>query len=172
MPKARHFSMPSVSRSDAKGSDMAKKALKEKAERTPKYKVRGYTRCKRCGRPKAVFRKFGLCRVCLRELVHAGEIPGVRKASWRCVVFGRKTLPSASRCGVLPRAAGRSSFSFSSPWSWPSWAEAAGSMSALLTSIASAGAMKRECCDFMPKTSVRNHGEHGEHGEKATLNPF
>lgn len=82
MPKGRPYSTPSVSRSDAKGSDMAKKALKEKAERTPKYKVRGYTRCKRCGRPKAVFRKFGLCRVCLRELVHAGEIPGVRKASW------------------------------------------------------------------------------------------
>lgn len=74
--------MPSVSHSDAKDSDMAKKALKEKAQRTPKFKVRAYSRCRRCGRPKAVFRKFGLCRVCLRELVHAGEVPGVRKASW------------------------------------------------------------------------------------------
>ncbi len=45
-------------------------------------KVRAYTRCQRCGRPRAVFRKFGLCRICLRELVHAGEIPGVTKASW------------------------------------------------------------------------------------------
>jgi small subunit ribosomal protein S14 len=50
--------------------------------RKPKFKVRGYTRCRRCGRPKAVFRHFGLCRICLRELVHAGEIPGVTKASW------------------------------------------------------------------------------------------
>src|SRR5919205_752919 len=39
-------------------------------------------RGKRCGRPHSVYRKFGLCRVCLRELVHAGEIPGVTKASW------------------------------------------------------------------------------------------
>lgn len=61
---------------------MAKKALVHKAGLTPKFKVRGYTRCRRCGRPKAVFRKFGLCRICLREMVHAGEIPGVTKASW------------------------------------------------------------------------------------------
>ena len=61
---------------------MAKKALIEKQQRKPKFKVRGYTRCQRCGRPRAVYRKFGLCRVCLRELAHAGEIPGVTKASW------------------------------------------------------------------------------------------
>ena len=61
---------------------MAKTALKNKQAKTPKFKVRGYTRCRRCGRPRAVFRKFGLCRVCLRELVLAGEIPGVTKASW------------------------------------------------------------------------------------------
>ncbi len=54
---------------------MAKKALINKANKKPKFKVRGYTRCRRCGRPRAVFRKFGLCRVCLRELAHAGEIP-------------------------------------------------------------------------------------------------
>ena len=63
-------------------STMAKKALIEKQQRTPKFKVRGYTRCRRCGRPKAVFRKFGLCRICLRTMVHAGEVPGVTKASW------------------------------------------------------------------------------------------
>ena len=51
-------------------------------QRKPKYKVRGYTRCRRCGRPRSVYRKFGLCRICLRELAHAGEIPGVTKASW------------------------------------------------------------------------------------------
>ena len=61
---------------------MAKKALIEKQQRTPKFKVRGYTRCQRCGRPHAVYRKFLLCRVCLRELGHAGEIPGLKKASW------------------------------------------------------------------------------------------
>ncbi len=61
---------------------MAKKALKEKQQKTPKYKVRAYTRCKVCGRPKAVYRKFGLCRVCLRKMAHAGELPGVTKASW------------------------------------------------------------------------------------------
>ncbi|MEM9201000.1 MAG: type Z 30S ribosomal protein S14 [Actinomycetota bacterium] len=61
---------------------MAKKALIEKQQRTPKYKVRQYTRCAKCGRPRAVYRKFGLCRICLREMAHAGELPGVKKASW------------------------------------------------------------------------------------------
>jgi len=61
---------------------MAKKALLNKWQRTPKFKVRGYSRCQRCGRPRAVFRKFGLCRICLRQLAHRGEIPGVVKASW------------------------------------------------------------------------------------------
>ena len=56
---------------------MAKKALVNKAARKPKFKVRGYTRCQRCGRPKAVYRKFGLCRICLREMAHRGELPGV-----------------------------------------------------------------------------------------------
>ena len=61
---------------------MAKKALVNKAAKTPKFKVRGYTRCNRCGRARAVLRKFGLCRVCLREMAHAGELPGVTKSSW------------------------------------------------------------------------------------------
>jgi small subunit ribosomal protein S14 len=61
---------------------MAKKALIIKAQRKPKFKVRAYTRCQRCGRPHSVFRKFGMCRICLRELAHAGEVPGVTKASW------------------------------------------------------------------------------------------
>jgi small subunit ribosomal protein S14 len=61
---------------------MAKKALIEKSQRKPKFKVRGYTRCQRCGRPHSVDRKFKLCRICLRSMVHAGEIPGVNKASW------------------------------------------------------------------------------------------
>jgi small subunit ribosomal protein S14 len=61
---------------------MAKKSLIAKAARKPKFKVREYTRCNRCGRPRAVFRKFMLCRICFRELAHSGELPGVRKASW------------------------------------------------------------------------------------------
>lgn len=54
---------------------MAKKALIAKAARKPKFKVRAYTRCQRCGRPHSVYRKFGLCRICLREMAHAGQLP-------------------------------------------------------------------------------------------------
>jgi small subunit ribosomal protein S14 len=61
---------------------MATKALIHKAAGKQKFKVRGYTRCQRCGRPRAVFRAFGLCRICVREMAHAGELPGVTKASW------------------------------------------------------------------------------------------
>lgn len=61
---------------------MAKKALVNKANRTPKFEVRAYTRCQKCGRPKSVYRKFGLCRVCIRTMAHRGELPGVSKASW------------------------------------------------------------------------------------------
>ena len=61
---------------------MAKTALKVKQARKPKFAVRAYTRCSKCGRPKAVFRKFGLCRICVRDLAHAGELPGVIKSSW------------------------------------------------------------------------------------------
>ena len=56
---------------------MAKKALILKAAAKPKFAVRAYTRCQRCGRPKAVYRKFGLCRICIREMAHRGELPGV-----------------------------------------------------------------------------------------------
>jgi small subunit ribosomal protein S14 len=61
---------------------MAKKALRNKAAARPKFKVRSYTRCVRCGRPRAVYRRFGLCRLCFRDMAHNGEIPGVTKASW------------------------------------------------------------------------------------------
>ncbi len=61
---------------------MARKALIAKAKRQPKFKVRAYNRCQRCGRPRAYLRKFGLCRICFRELALEGQIPGVRKASW------------------------------------------------------------------------------------------
>ncbi|MDR0331126.1 MAG: type Z 30S ribosomal protein S14 [Chitinispirillales bacterium] len=61
---------------------MARKALIEKCRKKPKFKVRSYTRCKRCGRPRAFIRDFGLCRLCFREMALKGEIPGVVKASW------------------------------------------------------------------------------------------
>ena len=61
---------------------MARKASIEKANSKPKFKVRQKNRCKRCGRSHAYYRKFALCRICLRELAHTGELPGVVKASW------------------------------------------------------------------------------------------
>jgi len=61
---------------------LAKKCLIEKQQREPKFKVRGYNRCRICGHPRAYYRKFQICRICFRELAHKGEIPGVKKASW------------------------------------------------------------------------------------------
>ncbi|WP_432735582.1 type Z 30S ribosomal protein S14 [Maridesulfovibrio sp. FT414] len=61
---------------------MARTALKVKAKRQPKFKVREYNRCPICGRPRAFLRKYGVCRICFREKALAGELPGVRKASW------------------------------------------------------------------------------------------
>lgn len=61
---------------------MAKKSLVIKAERKPKYSTRTIRRCVRCGRANGYLRKFGLCRICFRELANRGEIPGVIKSSW------------------------------------------------------------------------------------------
>lgn len=61
---------------------MAKKALIEKSKRKAKFSTREYTRCSTCGRPKAVYRKFGLCRICFRTMALKGFLPGVLKASW------------------------------------------------------------------------------------------
>lgn len=61
---------------------MAKKALVNKANRPPKFKVQAYYRCRRCGRPRGYLRKFGMCRLCVRELAHKGELPGITKSSW------------------------------------------------------------------------------------------
>ncbi|MDR1160678.1 MAG: type Z 30S ribosomal protein S14 [Syntrophomonadaceae bacterium] len=61
---------------------MAKKALVVKQQRKQKFEVREYNRCKICGRPRAYLRKFGMCRLCFRQLAHKGEIPGVTKSSW------------------------------------------------------------------------------------------
>lgn len=61
---------------------MAKKSQVAKQKRPAKFRTRAYNRCKRCGRPRGYFRNFDLCRVCLRELAHEGEIPGLTKSSW------------------------------------------------------------------------------------------
>ena len=61
---------------------MAKKAMKEKQQKKQKNSSREYNRCRIFGRPHAYLRKFGICRICFRDLAYKGEIPGVRKASW------------------------------------------------------------------------------------------
>lgn len=61
---------------------MARKALIEKSNRTPKFAVRVHNRCKLCGRPRAYMRMFMSCRICFRKLALQGLLPGVRKLSW------------------------------------------------------------------------------------------
>lgn len=61
---------------------MAKKSLVVKNRRKQKYQVREYNRCQMCGRPRAFYRDFGLCRICFREMAHQGLLPGVKKVSW------------------------------------------------------------------------------------------
>lgn len=61
---------------------MARKAMIEKTKKEPKFKVRKHNRCAICGRPRAYYSRFGICRHCLRKLALKGELPGVKKASW------------------------------------------------------------------------------------------
>ncbi len=61
---------------------MAKTSQVVRSQRTQKYPTRNYTRCRRCGRARAYLRKFGLCRICLREMAHEGYVPGLVKSSW------------------------------------------------------------------------------------------
>jgi small subunit ribosomal protein S14 len=61
---------------------MAKTSLIMKCRQKPKFSTRAYRRCQLCGRSRAVYRKFGICRICLRDRALRGEIPGMRKASW------------------------------------------------------------------------------------------
>ena len=61
---------------------MAKKAMINKQQKPAKFSTRAYTRCNICGRPKKKKKKFGICRICFRELAYKGEIPGVKKSSW------------------------------------------------------------------------------------------
>ena len=61
---------------------MAKKSMIAKAQRPAKFSTRANSRCRRCGRPRGYLRRFGLCRICLRQLAHEGVIPGITKSSW------------------------------------------------------------------------------------------
>lgn len=61
---------------------MAKKALRLKATQPPKFKVQAYNRCPICGRPRAFLRRFGICRICFRNMASRGKLPGVIKSSW------------------------------------------------------------------------------------------
>jgi small subunit ribosomal protein S14 len=60
----------------------ASKLTPDKVKMTPGEAVRIKRRCRLCGRARAVYRKFGICRICFRNMASAGLIPGVQKASW------------------------------------------------------------------------------------------
>ena len=83
---------------------MAKTSLRVKQKRTPKYKTQAYTRCNRCGRPRAVYKKFKLCRICLRELAHQGAIPGMTRAlvPWSRSRHGSEAAIQGKRFGSSP----------------------------------------------------------------------
>jgi small subunit ribosomal protein S14 len=61
---------------------MAKKSKIAKSRKPAKFDVRNHNRCRVCGRPRAYIRKFGVCRICFRELANDGKLPGVTKSSW------------------------------------------------------------------------------------------
>ncbi len=61
---------------------MSRTSLEVKAARKPKFSTQGYNRCPICGRSRSYYRKFGLCRICFRNMALRGELPGVRKSSW------------------------------------------------------------------------------------------
>ncbi|MGD8834574.1 MAG: type Z 30S ribosomal protein S14 [Desulfobacteraceae bacterium] len=67
---------------DIQEVDLAKTALRVKSQRKPKFGVRAYNRCPLCGRPRAFIRKFGICRICFRNMASQGKLPGVTKSSW------------------------------------------------------------------------------------------
>ena len=61
---------------------MAKTSLIIKSTRKQKFGIRQHNRCRKCGRPRGYYRDFGICRICLRNMAHKGELPGVAKSSW------------------------------------------------------------------------------------------
>ena len=81
---------------------MAKKSMIAKQQRAPKFSTRAYNRCKICGRPHSYMRKFGICRICFRELAYKGQIPGVKKASW----LAARNVDQISSINLFPRRTG------------------------------------------------------------------
>ncbi len=75
---------------------MAKKSMIVKANRPQKFKVREYTRCSRCGRPHAVMSKFGICRICFRELAYKGQIPGIKKSNANQMRYEEVRVPASN----------------------------------------------------------------------------
>ncbi len=61
---------------------MAKKSMIAKQKKPAKFSTRAYSRCSICGRPRSVYRDFGICRICLRKMANEGLIPGMKKSSW------------------------------------------------------------------------------------------
>ena len=61
---------------------MATKAQIVKSQKKPKYSTRKVNRCFVCGRRHGYMRKFGVCRICFREMANKGLIPGIKKSSW------------------------------------------------------------------------------------------
>ncbi len=61
---------------------MAKKSMIARHKRIKRFPVRDHNRCELCGRPRGFMRKFGMCRICFRELALKGQLPGVKKSSW------------------------------------------------------------------------------------------
>lgn len=83
MKSAKSFFASSVCLLQGRESKkVAKTSMKIKQALPAKFSTRAYTRCRLCGRPHSVLRKYGICRICFRELAYKGQIPGVRKASW------------------------------------------------------------------------------------------
>ena len=60
---------------------MSRTSLEVKAKRKPKFSARAYNRCPICGRPRGYMRKFGICRICFRNMSLHNELPGIRKSS-------------------------------------------------------------------------------------------
>jgi small subunit ribosomal protein S14 len=83
-----HCCAPSVYRSgQSRKSERIRKIMSTTAKRVkdakkPKFSSRQHNRCQLCGRPRAFLRKFGVCRLCFRQLALRGDIPGVVKSSW------------------------------------------------------------------------------------------
>ncbi|TAN34067.1 type Z 30S ribosomal protein S14 [Patescibacteria group bacterium] len=61
---------------------MATQSQIAKSNRKPKFSTRVVRRCWKCGRVRGYMGKFGLCRICFRELANQGKIPGIKKSSW------------------------------------------------------------------------------------------